>query len=51
MSKDDIATKKDIDKIIELINDFMDWVDERFNRLEARFDHLEGVAGLHVTSN
>lgn len=40
MSKD-VATRKDIDEVLDLMRTFMQQVDERFNRVEEEISDLK----------
>lgn len=38
---DDTATRGDIDEVLQVLQGIMTQVDERFNRLEEKVDHIE----------
>ncbi|MBI3624209.1 hypothetical protein HY218_01100 [Candidatus Saccharibacteria bacterium] len=37
----DTATRQDIDELLEILRDFINHSDNRFNALDGRFDGLE----------
>jgi archaellum component FlaC len=37
----DVATRKDIDEVIDILKDFMGQVDTQFSGMDARFDTVE----------
>lgn len=36
----EVATKKDIEEVIDILHEFVKQVDERFNELDKKYDHL-----------
>jgi archaellum component FlaC len=45
MSKGAVATKEDIEDILQVLNAMMANIDQRFNGVEKRLDNLEGGMG------